>query len=87
MNDIYLAKGEKVVAYLDKENEQLSLFPAASIEVILWSRNSNVDALTKLALTRDADLLDAVFMEFVVEPSINPQQRVIELTQYLKTDE
>ena len=34
MNAIYLAREEKMVAYLDKEKEQLSLFPAASIEVI-----------------------------------------------------
>ena len=32
--------------------------------------NVNADALAKLALTRDAELLDAVSMEFLTEPSI-----------------
>ena len=49
MNDIYLARGDKMVAYLEKENEQLSSFSAASIEAILQSKNSNADALAKLA--------------------------------------
>ena len=59
----------------------LSLSSAASIEVILRSRISNADALAKLALTRDVDLLDVVSVEFPVEPSIHPQQGIIELTQ------
>ena len=70
-----------MVAYLDKEKEQLSLFFVASIEVILRRRNSNTDALAKLVLTRDADLLDAVFVEFLDEPNIHPPQGVMELTQ------
>ena len=31
VNDIYLVRGEKMVAYLDKAKEQLSLFSANSI--------------------------------------------------------
>ena len=62
-----------MATYLDKANEQLSLFFAASIEVIPRSRNSNADTLTKLASTTDTDLLDAVFVEFLAEPSIHPQ--------------
>ena len=61
-----------MVAYLDKVNEQLSLFSAASIEVIPRSRNSNANALAKLASTRDTDLLDAISVEFLVEPNIHP---------------
>ena len=34
VNDIYLARGEKMAAYLDKAKEQLSSFSIASIEVI-----------------------------------------------------
>ena len=34
VNDIYLVRGKKMVAYLEKAKEQLSLFSAASIEVI-----------------------------------------------------
>ena len=53
--------------------------------------------MINLALTRDANLLDAVSVEFLAEPSIYPQQEVTELTQeplwmdpivaYLKTGE
>ena len=32
--------------------------------------NKNVDALAKLASTRDAELLDIVLVEFLAEPSI-----------------
>ena len=73
VNDIYIARGEKMVTSLDKEKEQLSLFFAASIEVIPQSRNSNADALAKMTSTRDANLLDAVSVEFLAEPSIHPQ--------------
>ena len=70
-----------MVAYLGKAKEQLSSFFAASIEVILRSKNSNADALAKLASTKNADLLDAVSIEFLAEPSILPQQGMMELTQ------
>ena len=69
VNDIHLARGEKMVAYLDKAKEQISLLYAASIEVIPRNKNSNTDVLAKLASTRDVDLLDAVYMEFLVELS------------------
>ena len=97
VNDIYLARGEKMTAYLAKAKEPLSSFSATSIEVISRSKNSNVDALGKLALTRDANLLDAAFVECLDKPSIHPQSGVMELTQepswmdlivaYLKTGE
>ena len=34
INDIYLARGEKMATYLNKAKEQLSLFFVASIQVI-----------------------------------------------------
>ena len=72
VNDIYLVRGEKMAAYLDKAMEQLSLFSTDSIEVIRLSKNSNADALAKLASMRDVDLVDAVSMEFLAKPSIHP---------------
>ena len=72
VNDIFLARWENMASYLDKAREQLSLFSPASIQVIPWNRNSNADALAKLASTRDVDMLDAVSMEFLAEPSIHP---------------
>ena len=62
-----------MAAYLDKANEQLSLFSAASIEVIPRSRNLNANALAKLASTRDTYLLDTISVEFLAEPSIHLQ--------------
>ena len=61
-----------MATYLDKAKEQLSSFSAACIEVIPQSQNSNTDALAKMASTRDADMLDAIFVEFLAEPSIHP---------------
>ena len=81
VNDIFLAKGEKMAAYIDKAKEQLSLLFAASIEIIPRSKNSNTDALVKLASTRDANLLDAVSVEFLAKPNIHLQQGVMEVTQ------
>ena len=53
VNDIYLVRGEKIATYLKKAKEHLNLLSIASIEVIPQSKNSNVDALAKPALTRD----------------------------------
>ena len=72
VNDIYILRREKMTAYLDKAKKHLSLFFPASIEVIPRSRNSNTNALAKLASTRDANLLDVVFVEFLADPNIHP---------------
>ena len=57
----------------------------------------NADTLAKLASTRDSELLDAVSVEFLTEPSIKPQLEIMELMQepshidpiiaYLRRDE
>ena len=56
---------------LEKAKELMGTFRTASIEVILLSKNANVDALANLALTKDMELLDAVSVEFLAEPSIS----------------
>ena len=86
-----------MATYLEKAKEQLSLFSAASIEVIPQSKNSNADALANLASMREAGLLDSVSLEYLAEPSIHLQLGIMELTQepswmdtivsYLKTNE
>ena len=68
-----------MVAYLDKAKELMNVIPTASIEVIPRSKNVNVDALEKLASTKNAELLDAVSVEFLVEASIKRQPKVMEL--------
>ena len=61
-----------MAAYLENAKGLMETFPIASIKVIPRSKNTNVNALAKLASTRDAELLDEVFIEFLVEPSIKP---------------
>ena len=54
-----------MAAYLEKAKELMGTFPAALIEVIPQSKNANTATLAKLASTRDAKLLDTVFVEFL----------------------
>ena len=70
VNDVYQARGEKMVTYLEKAKELLGSIRVASIEVVPRSKNVNVDALAKLASTKDTELLDTVSEEFLPEPSI-----------------
>ena len=70
VNDVLHAKGEKVVAYFEKAKELLGSIRAISSKVVPRSSNVNADALAKLASTRDVELLDAVSVEFLAEPSI-----------------
>ena len=79
VNEIYLARGENIVAYLEKAKKQLSLFTATSIVIIPRSKNSKVDALAKLASTKDTNLLDVVSVEYLAQPSIHSQPRIMEL--------
>ena len=70
-----------MAAYLEKAKDLMKTISVASIEVIPQSKNVNVDALVKLATTKDAKLLDTVSVEFLVEPSIKRQPEVVELLQ------
>ena len=67
-------------AYLEKAKELMGTFLMASIKVIPWSKNANIDALAKLALTRDTKLLDVISVEFLTEPNIKWQPETMELT-------
>ena len=62
-----------MAAYLEKAKGLMETFLIASIEVILRSKNANIDALAKLASPRDTELLDVVSVEFLAEPNIKPQ--------------
>ena len=59
-----------MASYLAKAKDQLSLFSAASIKVFPRTKNSNTDALAKLASTWDVNLLDVVSVEFLAKLSI-----------------
>ena len=62
-----------MTTYLEKAKQLMGTFPFAFIEVILWSKNANVDPLAKLGLTRDTELLDTVYMEF--NPTLGNSQK------------
>ena len=97
VNDIYLKRGERIAAFLEKAKDLMKTIFVASMEVIPWSKNANADALAKLTSIRDAELLDAVSVEFLAEPNIKWQPKVMELvyepswmdpiTAYLKNNE
>ena len=70
-----------MVAYLEKARNLIKSFPLFTIEMIPRVNNSHVNALAKLASTKDAELLDVVSVEFLAEPSINQQPVVMELNQ------
>ena len=59
-----------MVAYLEKAKELMRTISAASIEVIPRSKNANANALAKLASTKDVDILNAVFVEFLADLKI-----------------
>ena len=79
VNDIYQAKREKMVAYLEKTKQLMGSILMISIEVVPQSKNANVDALAKLAFMKDVELLDTVSVEFLVEPSIKQWPEVMKL--------
>ena len=79
VNDVYQAKREKMVAYLEKAKELLGLILTVSIEVVPRSKNINADTLAKLASTRDAELLNTISIEFLAKPSIKQRPKVTKL--------
>ena len=70
VNDIYLARGDRMAAHLEKSKGPMEAFPITSIKVI-----------PKLALTRDSKLLDGVSVKFLAKPNIKPQSEIMELTR------
>ena len=65
---------------MEKAKGLMETCPIASIKVILLSKNANADALAKLASTRDSELLDAMSVEFLVEPNFKLLSKIMELT-------
>ena len=59
-----------MAAYLEKAKELIGSISMVTIKVVPRSKNSNVDALAKLASTKDVELLNTVFVEFLFEPNI-----------------
>ena len=59
-----------MVAYLVKAKELTGSILAVTIELVIRSKNTNIDALAKLASIKDTELLNAIFVEFLSEPNI-----------------
>ena len=68
-----------MASYLEKEKRMMETFPITLIKVIPRSKNANADALAKLASTTNSELLNAMSVEFLAEPSIKPQPEIMEL--------
>ena len=59
-----------MAAYLEKAKELIGSISTISIEVMPRFKKVNADVLAKLTSTKDAKLLDAMSVEFLVEPNI-----------------
>ena len=70
VNETYQGKREKMIAYLVKANELMGSISTVTLEVVLRSKNASTNALAKLASTKDAELLNAVSVEFLTKPNI-----------------
>ena len=61
VNDTYQARGEKIVAYLEKAKELMRSILAITIEVVPRSKNANVHALAKLTSTKDVEIMQCLW--------------------------
>ena len=61
-----------MVAYLQKAKYLLSAFSSYTIQLVLRAQNVQVDALARLASTKDTELREVITVEFLNEPSIRP---------------
>ena len=72
----FLARDDRMAAYLEKVKAELRSFSRYEIKHIDREDNANADALAKLATSRDAELLRLVPIEIVNEPSITKQHSI-----------
>ena len=62
--------------YLAKEHEFLHTLRRYTIRQVPREQNSNVDALAKLATTRDSELIDVLPVDHLETPSIDDTEDV-----------
>ena len=70
----YQARGEKMEAYLQKAKDLLSTFSSFTIRQVPREHNTQVDALARLASTKNAELLEVILVEFLSTPSIRSME-------------
>ena len=68
----YQVRGKKMVAYLWKAKDLLNAFSSFKIQQVPREQNTQVNALARLASTKDSKLLEVVPVEFLNTPSIMP---------------
>ncbi|KAL5563203.1 hypothetical protein UlMin_032950 [Ulmus minor] len=76
VNSEYQAKGEKMASYLEKAKELLGQFDTVTSTQIPRNKNTNADALARLATGLEDSLLKTVPLKILVEPSIDKHQQV-----------
>ena len=67
-------RGAKMAAYLQKVKDLLSTFSSFKIRQVPREQNTQADALARLASTKDAELLEAIPVEFLSKPSIRSME-------------
>ena len=70
----YQARGFKMMAYLSKVKDSLAQFDRYSIQQVPREKNSNADALAKLASTKETESLSIIPVEHLSDPSIKGEE-------------
>ena len=73
----YQAHDFKMMAYLSKVKDSLAQFDRYSIQQVPRDKNSNADALAKLASAKDVESLDIIPVEHLSNPSIKEDDSTI----------
>ena len=71
IEDLYEARGEKMILYLKKVRELLRKFIRVQVKHVLRTKNSRADALAKLETASQEDLGRLIPVEHFPEPSIS----------------
>ncbi|KAL5567724.1 hypothetical protein UlMin_024299 [Ulmus minor] len=76
VNSEFQAKGEKMASYLEKAKEVMNQFDTVTIIQIPRAKNTNADALARLATGLEERLLKTVPIEILEVPSIDKPEQV-----------
>lgn len=66
----YQSQGENTITYLECTYALLFEFAHFNITQVFCAKNTHVDALTRLASTKDAQLLDVILIEYLKKPNV-----------------
>ncbi|XP_060970947.1 uncharacterized protein LOC115703840 [Cannabis sativa] len=73
----YMARGEKMMAYLSKIQDLLAQLEGYTIQQIPREENATADALARLATSEKIDKASLVPIEYLLEPSIRTKEEVL----------